>query len=86
MKNLENNVKPKKVVKKKTVSWSNKKEVKLKRKIKRSKKELVEKKRKNEMEEEDLNDLQNDFKLLKKFKKRKIDEETFDKEFLNENE
>ena len=59
--------------KKENVSWSNKVEKKVKRKIKREKKEIVEKKRKNEdIEEDDYNEIQNDFKLLKKLKKKKV--------------
>ena len=59
--------------KKATVAWSNKVEKKVKRKIKREKKEIVEKKRKNEaVEEDDYNTIQDDFKTLKKLKKKKV--------------
>ncbi len=59
--------------KKATVAWSNKVEKKVKRKIKREKKEIVEKKRKNEaVEEDDYNTIQDDFKILKKLKKKKV--------------
>jgi len=45
----------------------------VKRKIKREKKEIVEKKRRNEdIEEDDYNEIQNDFRLLKKLKKKKV--------------
>jgi hypothetical protein len=60
------------------VSWSNKKEKKLKRKIKREKSEIVQKKRKNEeIDEDDYNEIQKDFSLLKKLKKRKVIERIF---------
>ena len=63
-------MKPKKPA---SVSWSNKKEKKLKRKIKREKSEIVQKKRKNEeIDEDDYNEIQKDFSLLKKLKKRKV--------------
>lgn len=59
--------------KKLSVSWSNKKEKKLKRKIKREKSQIVDKKRKNEsIDEDDYNEIQKDFSLLKKLKKRKV--------------
>lgn len=59
--------------KKKTVAWSNKVERKVKRKIKSQKKEIVEKKRKNEaIEQDDYNAIQDDFKVLKKLKKKKV--------------
>ena len=61
--------------KKKTISipWSNKVEKKVKRKIKREKKEIVQKKRKNEdVEQDDYNEIQKDFSLLKKLKKKKV--------------
>ena len=46
---------------------------KLKRKIKREKSEIVQKKRKNEeIDEDDYNEIQKDFSLLKKLKKRKV--------------
>ena len=55
------------------MSWSNKKEKKLKRKIKREKSDIVQKKRKNEeIDEDDYNEIQKDFSLLKKLKKRKV--------------
>ena len=55
------------------MSWSNKKEKKLKRKIKREKSQIVDKKRKNEsIDEDDYNEIQKDFSLLKKLKKRKV--------------
>ncbi len=60
------------------MSWSNKKEKKLKRKIKREKSEIVQKKRKNEeIDEDDYNEIQKDFSLLKKLKKRKVIERIF---------
>lgn len=56
-----------------SVSWSNKKEKKLKRKIKTEKKQIVEKKRKNEdVDVDDYNEIQKDFSLLKKLKKKKV--------------
>lgn len=62
-----------KIQKKLSVSWSNKKEKKLKRKIKREKSQIVDKKRKNEsIDEDDYNEIQKDFSLLKKLKKRKV--------------
>jgi hypothetical protein len=44
----------------------------LKRKIKREKKEIVEKKKRKEIDDEDYDDLQEDFKLLKRLKKKKV--------------
>ncbi len=57
----------------KTKSWSNKDEFKLKRKIKQEKAKILEKKQKNDkIEIEDLQELQKDFQLLKKLKKKKV--------------
>ena len=55
-----------------SVAWSNQKERKLKRKIRKEKHSLAEKKRKNEFDQEEYDELQNDFKLLKKLKKKKV--------------
>ena len=55
-----------------SVSWSNKKEKKLKKKIRKEKHSLAEKKRKNEFDQEEFDELQSDFKLLKKLKKKKV--------------
>lgn len=55
------------------LAWSNKTERKLKRKLKREKKVLVEKKRKNShLDEADLKEIEQDFQLLKKFKRKKV--------------
>ena len=56
-----------------TISWSDKKEVKLKRKIRKEKKQIAEEKKKRKhVDDDDLNELQNDFKLLKKLKRKKV--------------
>ncbi len=57
---------------KKTISWSNNKEKQLKRKIKRDKKDINEKRKRDEIEDNDYDELEKDFKLLKKLKKRKV--------------
>ena len=58
---------------KNNISWSNKVEKRLKRKIKREKAQIVEKKRKNEdVDLDDYNEVQKDFSLLKKLKKKKV--------------
>jgi hypothetical protein len=69
--NLENKFKKKvKRLKERNKPWSNKSEKKLKKKIKLEQSKIVEKKRKNEDDyENDLKELQNDFNLLKKYKK-----------------
>lgn len=68
-----------------SIPWSDKKEKKLKRKIKREKREIADKKTKRKaIDDNELNELQEDFKLLKKFKKRKISENEFNKNFINE--
>lgn len=75
---VENSQKPKvkKIKLEKNKPWSNKKEIKLKKDIRRKKKDLTDKKRKlDKLSEEDLNELNQDFKLLKKFKKNKNDDE-----------
>jgi hypothetical protein len=57
----------------KNKAWSNKSEKKLKKKIKEEKSKILEKKRKNDtIDEEDLNELQKDFQLLKKIKRKKV--------------
>ena len=54
-------------------SWSNKSEKKLKKKIKHEKTKILEKKRKlDAVDEKDLNELQKDFQLLKKIKRKKV--------------
>ena len=58
----------------KTISWSNNVEKKLKRKIKREQKEIVEKKKRKVIDDDDYDDLQEDFKLLKRLKKKKVKE------------
>jgi hypothetical protein len=69
----EDTKKPSKVKNLKNKPWSNKSEKKLKRKIKVEKSKILEKKRKNDIiDEEDLNELQKDFQLLKKIKRNKV--------------
>lgn len=51
-------------------SWSNNKEKKLKKLIKQKKKVLNEKKRKHEFTEDDIKEIENDFRELKKIKKK----------------
>lgn len=71
----EDTKKPNKVKNFKNKSWSNKSEKKLKRKIKVEKSKILEKKRKNDMiDEEDLNELHKDFQLLKKIKRKKVNQ------------
>lgn len=75
---VENAQKPKvkKIKMEKNKPWSNKTETRLKKEIRKKKKDLTEKKRKSSsLTEEDLDELNQDFKLLKKFKKNKNDDE-----------
>lgn len=75
---IENSQKPKVKNKKleKNKPWSNRKELKLKKEIRKKKKDLTDKKRKfSVLTEEDLQELNQDFKLLKKFKKNKNTDE-----------
>jgi len=79
--------KSKKPVRVKSVAWSDKVEVKLKRKIRKEKKEISQKKAKRKtIDDDELNELQADFKLLKKLKKRKITEKEFDEQFVSDDE
>jgi len=69
----ENSFEKIRIGKTKNKPWSNKTEIKLKRKIRKEKKSIVEKKRKNDpIDENDFEELQKDFKLLKNFKKKKV--------------
>lgn len=75
---IENKDKPKikKVKLEKNKPWSNNTERRLKKDIKKKKKDLSEKKRKlNALSEEDYKELVDDFKLLKKLKKNKNQDE-----------
>lgn len=72
---LEDNLNQLKKVKpkfEKSKSWSNNKEKQLRKQIKIKKKLLNEKKRKHEFNEDDLKEIEHDFRLLKKIKKNKI--------------
>lgn len=54
----------------KNKSWSNNREKQLKKQIKLKKKILTEKKRKHEFTDEDLKELESDFRQLKKLKRK----------------
>ncbi len=56
----------------KSIPWSNKKEVQLKRKIKRDKKDIIEKRKRDDCDDNDFDELEKDFKLLKKLKQKKV--------------
>ncbi|KAK7595137.1 hypothetical protein V9T40_001570 [Parthenolecanium corni] len=82
----------KKQRKKQTIPWEESKQKKIDRKERRQKRKEIRKqkveqgvvkkrKRKNTMSQEDLDDLMKDINLLKKYKKKKISDEEFDKEF-----
>lgn len=81
--------KEKKVVKKPTEPWSLTKQKKTDRKAKKVKRKQAKeaagepkrKKKKGGLSQEDYQELVKDIALLKKFKKKKISEEEFDKEF-----
>lgn len=70
----------------KSEAWSKKKEQK-ERKMKRKEvKELKRQKRKQELTVDELETLENDFRMLKKLKNNKISQEEFDKEFVIESD
>ena len=76
--------------KKKTERWSEakgKKEDKKAKKEERKEKKIAQKqKRKAAMSEEDMKDLADDIRLMKKFKKGKIDDDDFEEAFCKEDE
>jgi ATP-dependent RNA helicase DDX55/SPB4 len=70
-----------------TTSWSNKKEKQLKRKIRHEKSSIANKKRKNDdIDQNEIDELQSDFNLLKKLKKKKISQSEFDQKFMSMND
>ncbi|XP_041347387.1 ATP-dependent RNA helicase DDX55-like isoform X2 [Gigantopelta aegis] len=68
----------------KTLPWSKQKEKQDKKKKKKEKLELKKRKLDSELNEEDLNDLDKDTRLLKKLKKGKISKDEFSKEFAGD--
>ncbi|KAK9886414.1 hypothetical protein WA026_016693 [Henosepilachna vigintioctopunctata] len=77
-----------KFFKKPTTPWSKTKELKEQKKVRKTKRKQSNmaktsglKKRKKAISQEDIDEIARDISLLKKFKKKKISEEEFDKEF-----
>ncbi|KAK3101528.1 hypothetical protein FSP39_004227 [Pinctada imbricata] len=65
-------------------AWSKKREQKERRKKRKEKKELVKKRKADEMTEDDIKDLDDDVRVLKKLKRGKITQAEFDKEFAED--